>query len=136
MFDAFTGTPREKLKRMRTALRTYYDVDIRDPTQTSYKALDEAVGDFIQSEELECCSDGCVAYTGRLLNEVVCPTCGKARYDHQGRLRYTFQYIPLIPRLQLQYNHAARSEQLSSYRVTFNPARPDDSSQNNVLNSS
>jgi hypothetical protein len=136
MFDAFTGTPREKLKRMRTALRTYYDVDIGDPTQTGHKALDEAVGDFIRSEELECCSDGCVAYTGRLLNEVVCPTCGKARYDHQGRPRYTFQYIPLIPRLQLQYNHAARSEQLSSYRATFDPARPDDGSRNDVLDGS
>jgi hypothetical protein len=47
MFDAFTGILREKLKRMRTALRTYYDVDIGDPTQTGHKALDEAVGDFI-----------------------------------------------------------------------------------------
>jgi hypothetical protein len=32
MFDAFTSILREKLKRMRTALRTYYDIDIRDPT--------------------------------------------------------------------------------------------------------
>jgi hypothetical protein len=47
MFDAFTGILREKLKRMRTALRTYYNVDIRDPTQTGHKALNEAVGDFI-----------------------------------------------------------------------------------------
>jgi hypothetical protein len=82
MFDAFTGILREKLKRIRTALRTYYDVDIGDPTQTSHKALDEAVGDFIRLEELECCSNGCVVYIGRLLNEVVCPTCGKARYDY------------------------------------------------------
>jgi hypothetical protein len=47
MFDAFTSILREKLKRIRTILRTYYDINIRDPTQTSYKALDEAIGDFI-----------------------------------------------------------------------------------------
>jgi hypothetical protein len=64
MFDAFTSILREKLKRIRTALRTYYNIDIRDPTQTSYKALNEAIGDFIRSEELEYCSDGYVAYIG------------------------------------------------------------------------
>jgi hypothetical protein len=32
MFNAFTSILREKLKRIRTILRTYYDINIRDLT--------------------------------------------------------------------------------------------------------
>jgi hypothetical protein len=64
MFDAFTSILREKLKRIRTVLRTYYNINIRDPTQTSYKALNKAIGDFIRLEELECYSNSYIAYIG------------------------------------------------------------------------
>jgi hypothetical protein len=133
MFDAFSGTPREQLKRISKALKTYYDIDIRDPIRSGRRMLNEVVGDLIQPQFLDCCSDGCVAYTGRLLNASACPTCSKSRYNHSGQSRYKFQYIPLIPRLRLQYSCPARSTQLSSYRATFDPSQPDDGTRADIF---
>lgn len=133
MFDAFNGTPREKIKKMRQAISKHHGVDIGDPIRTGRGFLQDTVGDVVQSVYIDCCSDGCVAFTGRLLAVSACPTCGKGRYDHTGESRYKFQYIPLIPRLCLQYSHPARSRQLSSYRATFSPSEPDDGARRDVF---
>jgi hypothetical protein len=136
MYNAFISTPREKLKKMRDVLRTYYDIDIGNPTQTGQQTLDNILSDLIQPNVLDCYSDSCVAYTGRLLTTTTCPTCYKRRYDKDGRARYTFQYIPIIPRLRIQYSHAARSAQLSSYRASFDPSQPDNGTRDDIFNGS
>jgi hypothetical protein len=52
--------------------------------------LNEVVGDLIQPQVFDCCSDGCVAYTGRLLAAASCLVCEKGRYHEDGRTKYTF----------------------------------------------
>ena len=133
MFDAFVGTPREKVKKMRQAISKHYCINIGDPTRTGRALLEDTVGDVVTPKYFDCCADGCVAFTGRLVAASACPSCGKRRYDHTGQPRYRFQYIPLLPRLRLQYCDAARSRQLSSYRATFDPSQPDNGTRTDVF---
>jgi hypothetical protein len=133
MLDAFRGTLRGQLQRIRNALTTYYDVDISDPIRTRQRILNKVVGDLIQPQFLDCCANGCVAYTGRLLTASACPVCSKRQYNKDGQSRYAFQYLPLMPRLRLQYSHPAQSSELSSYRATFDPSRPDDGTRSNIF---
>jgi hypothetical protein len=133
MLDAFTGIPRGQMEKIRNVLNVYYDVDIGNPTQTGHRILNEVVGDMLQPQFWDCCADGCVAYTGRLHAATACPICYKRRYNDDEEPRYTFQYLPLVPRLRLQYNHSARSNQLSSYRATFDPSQPDDGTRQDVF---
>lgn len=87
MFDAFNGTPRAKVERMRQAIARHYGVNIRNPTRKGRQALDDMIGDITKPVKLDCCADGCVAFTGRLLDAVSCPSCRKGRYD-TGKLNY------------------------------------------------
>jgi hypothetical protein len=133
MLDAFRGTPRGQLQRIRNVLTTYYGADIGDPIRTGQRILNEVVGDLIQPQFLDCCADGCVAYTGRLLTASACPVCSKRRYNEDRQSMYAFQYLPLMPRLRLQYSHPARSSELSSYRATFDPSQPDDGTRGDIF---
>jgi hypothetical protein len=133
MFDAFVGTPRARVKKMREAITKHYGVDIGDPIRKGRQAVDDLLGDVITPITIPCCSDGCVAYTGRLLAASQCPSCGKQRFNQDGNVVYSFQYIPLLPRLRLQYSDAKRSKQLTSYRASFNPAQTDNGHRNDVF---
>lgn len=44
-----------------------------------------------------------------------CCICNEPRYDKEGKDRKTFDYIPLIHRLRLQYANPYRAKQLTSY---------------------
>jgi hypothetical protein len=133
MFDAFDGTPRAKVEKMRQAINKHYGVDIGNPTRKGRQVLDDMLGDIVKPVNFDCCADGCVAFTGRLLSAASCPSCGKGRYNVDGQPNYWFQYIPLIPRLRLQYSNAKRSQGLSSHRASFDPAQPDSGHRNDVL---
>jgi len=133
MFDAFIGTPRARVKKIRKAITKHYGVDIGDPIRKGRNAVDDLLGDVITPIHLPCCSDGCVAYTGRLSAASQCPSCGKDRFNQDGRAVYSFQYIPLLPRLRLQYSDAGRSKQLTSYRASFDPAWPDNGHRDDVF---
>jgi hypothetical protein len=133
MFDAFYGTPRAKVVKMRQAILKHHEVDIGDPIRAGRQAIEDIIGDLVKPIYLHCCADGCVAYTGRLLAATCCPSCGKRRYNTKGEPNYRFQYIPLLPRLRLQYSNAERSQELSSYRASFNPAGPNDGHCNDVF---
>jgi hypothetical protein len=133
MFDAFDGTPRAKVEKMRQAIAKHYGVDIGNPTRKGRQVLDNMLGDVFEPVNIDCCADGCVAFTGRLLHAATCPSCGKGRYNTDGQPNYWFQYIPLLPRLRLQYSSARRSQELSSYRASFDPAQPDNGHRNDVL---
>lgn len=136
MFDAFVGTPRARLKKMRKAISKHYGVNIGDPVRKGRNAINDLLGDVITPISIHCCSDGCVAYTGRLLSALQCPSCGKSRFNQGGQPVYCFQYIPLLPRLRLQYSDAARSKQLTSYRASFDPTQADNGDREDVFNSS
>jgi hypothetical protein len=101
MFDAFDGTPRARVEKMRQAIAKHYGVDIGNPTRKGRQVLDDMLGDIIEPVNIDCCADGCVAFTGRLLHAATCPSCGKGRYNTDGQPNYWFQYIPLLPRLRL-----------------------------------
>jgi hypothetical protein len=133
MFDAFDGTPRAKVEKIRQAIAKHYGVDIGNPTRKGRQVLDNMLGDIFEPVNIDCCADGCVAFTGRLLHAATCPSCGKGRYNTDGQPNYWFQYIPLLPRLRLQYSSARRSQELSLYRASFDPAQPDNGHRNDVL---
>lgn len=120
MFDAFIGTPREKLKKMRSAIQANYDVDIGDPIGNGRRTLETSLGDMIQPMFIDCCADGCVAFVGRLVASIACPSCNKKRYNHQGRSRYQFQYIPLTPGF---VSSSATRPGRGNYQDTGQPSR-------------
>jgi hypothetical protein len=90
MFDVFVGTPREKVKKMRQAISKHYCVDISDPTRTGRALLEDTVRDVVTLKYFNCCVDGCVAFTGRLVAASACLSCGKRQYDYTRQLRYRF----------------------------------------------
>ncbi|KAF2992874.1 hypothetical protein E8E13_000052, partial [Curvularia kusanoi] len=58
MFDAFAGTPRERVQKMQRAIFKHYDIDISDPTWTGRKTIDDTLGDVVKPIYLHCCADG------------------------------------------------------------------------------
>jgi hypothetical protein len=70
MFDAFDGTPRAKVEKMRQAIAKHYGVDIGNPTRKDRQVLDDMLGDIVKPVNFDCCADGCVAFTGPSTDEV------------------------------------------------------------------
>jgi hypothetical protein len=70
MFDAFDGTPRAKVEKMRQAIAKHYGVDIGNPTRKGRQVLDDMLGDIVKPVNFDCCADGCVAFTGPSTDEV------------------------------------------------------------------
>ena len=133
MFNAFLGTPREKMKKMRAAIHKSYNIDIGDPTRYGPQLLDEIVGDSINSIRIDCCISKCMAYTGQFTLLTACPTCNTKRYDSTGEPRCVFHYIPLQHRLKIQFGNPLRSRQLSTYRSKFKTSSLSRSNRNDVF---
>lgn len=58
----------------------------------------------IRFKAYDCCVNSCVCYTtAELLTAVTCPKCQSDRYDKDGHPIALFLYLPVIPRLLLQY---------------------------------
>jgi hypothetical protein len=72
----------------------------------------------IEPIKIDCCIRFCVAYTGDYVLLEACPFCKEPRYTHDRRVRRTFKYIPLIPRLQSFFEKPALIEKMS-YRHQF-----------------
>jgi len=73
----------------------------------------------LEERRIDCCIHSCIAFTGIYENDDTCP-CGEPRYDPAftgtpRRPRKTFSYLPLIPRLILQYSNAERSRIFKTY---------------------
>lgn len=77
----------------------------------------------IVAREIECCLNGCMAFTGSHTDDTACLECDQPRWksynpdtsSHDGPFK-TFKYIPLIPRLKLQYKSQSRAKVLQTYR--------------------
>ncbi len=90
MFNTFNRTLRAKVERIRQAIARHYGVDIRNPTRKGRQALDDIIGDIIKLVKLDCCADGYIAFTGRLLDIVSCPSYRKGQYDTNSKPNYWF----------------------------------------------
>ena len=88
-----------------------------------------------QPRLIDCCVNSCCAFVNKQdgnnaeyadLEE--CPFCSEARYEvvtlggrQIRRARKSYSYIPVIPRLLLQYAHRERAELLRTYRQSLDP---------------
>ena len=120
-YEAFFGTPRDKMRQMRRVIRREHGVDIGNPVEQGSAYMKEVLGGKIVATWLDCCPQGCMAYTGTYAMLSTCEHCTEPRYDTNGKARSKWEYIPLIPRLRLQFQDPTRSRQLKTYRATFSP---------------
>lgn len=72
----------------------------------------------IESVNVDCCTNSCIAYTGTYETLDSCPYCNEPRLNDKAKPRKRFNTIPLIPRLKLQYSNAERSHELR-YRAEY-----------------
>lgn len=72
----------------------------------------------IEVQFIDCCRDNCIAFTGEYADAIECPYCQQERFQDADCKNpwKTALYIPLGPRLRLQYRDAARAEVLTGYR--------------------
>lgn len=85
----------------------------------------------IKAEEIDCCINSYMAYTGKYRDRQVCRLCNHPRYRlcSEGSSRAqgcspcepyrTFIYIPLLPRLRYQYHSIRRAYSLQTYVREF-----------------
>ena len=70
-------------------------------------------------ERYDCCINSCLAFTGPYKNAEICPICDESRYSDDRKVRKvrnTFDYIPIVHRLRLQYADPLRAALLKEYR--------------------
>ena len=73
----------------------------------------------IEPQFVHCCKNNCIAYTGEYTDLLQCSFCGEERLGVNQKPRKVFVYIPLIPRLRLQYRDVSRARILTSYRESL-----------------
>jgi hypothetical protein len=110
------GVPREKYKQLRDILTAY---SINLPSMRKREARLRGITG-IQPRLIHCCLNSCMAFTGTHSDLRNCLICRESRYQSGStKPRKTFVYVPLIQRLQLQYQDAERARILRSYRHGF-----------------
>ena len=67
----------------------------------------------IQHRRFDCCRNLCMAFTESTNDH--CLICLAPRYDKSGKPVQTFDYIPLLHRLRLQYSSASRADIFTAY---------------------
>ncbi|KAJ7048297.1 hypothetical protein C8F01DRAFT_1267845 [Mycena amicta] len=65
---------------------------------------------------VDCCRDGCMAFTGEHENLSHCKYCGAVRCNEAGKPVRQFAYLPLIPRLKGFFMNKEKIKQLR-YRI-------------------
>ena len=82
-------------------------------TQATLQHLEDVTG--IRHQRYDCCINSCLAYTEDT-DATKCPHCDADRYHPGGKApRATFDYIPLIHRLRLQFSSVRRAQILTEY---------------------
>ncbi|KAJ7302894.1 hypothetical protein DFH08DRAFT_988548, partial [Mycena albidolilacea] len=66
----------------------------------------------IKPVKYDCCKQSCCCFCGPYSALETCPYCDEPRYDSRGRPRATFDYLPLIPRLQALFSDKEMCEEL------------------------
>lgn len=96
-----------------------------DP-RTMLKRLSRQTGVALRS--YDCCINSCFCYVDSELTHCPKPGCGHPRWKSRGKtadatrpkIPYkTFDYLPLIPRIKLQYSDRKRAKVLMAYRQTI-----------------
>jgi hypothetical protein len=114
--DWSDGVSREKYKQLRHILTAF---GINLPSMRKREARLRGITG-IQPRLIHCCLNSCMAFTGTHSDLHNCLTCREPRYQSGStKPRKTFVYVPLIQRLQLQYQDAERARILKSYRHGF-----------------
>lgn len=70
---------------------------------------------------IDCCPANCCAYTGNLIDKDTCPYCLLSRFKSNGKPEATFEYIPMVPRLQALFQNSTFSQRLR-YRTERKPS--------------
>jgi hypothetical protein len=79
------------------------------------KILRELTG--IEHISIACCVNSCIAFYGAEYSDLSqCPFCNEPRFDRRKRPRKTFDYIPIIHRLRLQFANPECAIELQEYR--------------------
>ena len=107
------GIPRAKYSSLQKLLRKY---GVQLPSvRRVQRRLQRTTK--IKPRFIECCYNNCIAFTDEYTNATECPLCKEKRHiTNTIRARKQFAYIPIIDRLRLQYQNAARARVLSTYR--------------------
>lgn len=90
----------------------------------------------LETRHVDMCVNSCMAFTGKHANLQHCcarrdgRVCGKSRYDEQGCPRRRFAWIPVLPRLKVDYQKGLMP---SYFRDAVNRARETADSDDKVL---
>ena len=66
----------------------------------------------IQEEEVPCCPNSCIAFTGKNSKDEDCPYCQAPRWTDQGNPSATFSYLPLPVLLACQWRDKETAKNL------------------------
>jgi hypothetical protein len=92
-----THTTRESYNDLRATLAESFGFD------SEYKALELLANlSGLKPIPYHCCTNSCIAYTGKYASLTICPFCQEPRYFDNAKQTpcYKFLYIPLIPQLK------------------------------------
>jgi hypothetical protein len=83
----------------------------------------------LEEKRVDCCIKSCIAFIGNFANEEYCP-CGEPRYMNAvdggpRKPRKSFIYLPIIPRLLLQYSDPERARIFKNYPASVLQDNPD-----------
>ena len=133
LYKSFFGTTREQRSNIRNMLSEHYEVQIGEPVLDGQNYLDSMFTGLLEPQWLNCCPDGHMAFTGNYFNAPSCLHCNTKQYLDSGKPASQWQYIPLIPRLAIQYQSDTRSRQLTAYRLERGRNRMKGAYRNDVL---
>jgi len=118
--DWAEGVTRQQYDNLRAILRRTVDIEL--PCLRKRGERLEKLTD-LKPRLIDCCINGCIAYTGDFEALDACPTpCGEPRWRLKGDQRIprqSFVYIPLTTRLLLQYRSSRRAHTLQTYCRPF-----------------
>src|SRR5260370_28630087 len=67
----------------------------------------------IKPNIFDCCINSCCTFTGSEYESAMsCPYCHESRFDECNRSRNTFEYIPLMSRIQLMFLNTTLIEKM------------------------
>src|SRR5258708_21955547 len=73
----------------------------------------------IKPNIFDCCINSCCAFMGSEYESAMsCPYCHESRFDERNRSRNTFEYIPLMSRIQSMFLNTTLIEKMR-YRSSF-----------------
>ena len=110
-----------------------YEVHIGESILDVQNYLDSVFTGLLEPQWLNCCPDGHLAFTGNYINAPSCLYCNAKQYLNSGKPASQSQYIPLIPRLAIQYQSDTRSRHPTAYRLERGRNHMDSAQRNDVL---